>query len=62
MEIFFKHNSIYRPGLTWKQTYLYFWAGLQVRPSLPTHPHSTSLHADVLWWSCFRLCWASRRC
>ena len=31
VEIFFKHNAVWRPGLTWKQTYLYFWSGLQVR-------------------------------
>lgn len=29
VEIFFFHNSIWRTGLSWKQTYLYFWAGLQ---------------------------------
>lgn len=32
VEIFFKHNAVWRPGLTWKQTYLYFWSGLQVGP------------------------------
>ena len=29
MEIFLYHNSIWMRGLTLKQTYLYFWAGLQ---------------------------------
>jgi hypothetical protein len=33
VEIFFKHNAVWRPGLTWKQTYLYFWSGLQVGPT-----------------------------
>lgn len=35
VEIFFYHNSLWRQGLTLKQKYLYFWAGLQALLGFP---------------------------
>lgn len=35
VEIFYFHNSLKLSGLTWKQTYLYFWAGLQAFLTYP---------------------------
>lgn len=35
VEIFFYHNSIWRQGLSLKQKYLYFWAGLQALLGFP---------------------------